>query len=217
MIKYKYDTHKYNFAEMIKDLFGVTDLQLLHKERKDLHPNKILIFDNESKTKYHNKFYSKMNKGWPQLENAYDLFIKNEITKYVQEDFIYQYMPSFRVHLPNDKAIHKWHFDSDVDHLHPEWEINFQVALTEMYDTQATWVEAVPGLKKYMPMEMSYGEFYIFNGNKCTHGNKENISGKTRVSFDFRILPKSKYNPSLVESVTAKKKFLLGDYYKEIK
>jgi ectoine hydroxylase-related dioxygenase (phytanoyl-CoA dioxygenase family) len=217
MIKVKYNTSKYKFSEMVKDLFQVTDLQYLHLERKDLHPNDILVFDNESKTKYHNKFYQKMNSHWPALKNSYDLFIKNEITKYVKEDFIYQYMPSFRIHLPNDKAIHKWHYDSDSDHLHPEWEINFQVALTDMYNTQATWVESVPGLKNFKPMEMCYGEFYIFNGNKCTHGNKENTSGKTRISFDFRVLPKNKYNPTSKESVTAKKKFLLGEYYREVK
>jgi ectoine hydroxylase-related dioxygenase (phytanoyl-CoA dioxygenase family) len=125
-------------------------------------------------------------------------------------------MPSFRVHLPDDKAIHKWHYDSDKDHLHPEWEINFQIALTDMIGTRATWVEVVPGFKNYVPMEMTYGEYYVFNGNKCTHGNKENISGKTRVSFDFRILPKDKYNPTAKKSVTAKKKFLLGEYYKEV-
>lgn len=217
MIKYKYDVNKYKFEEIIKNHFNVSDLSLLHKERNDLHPDNILCFDNESKTKYHELFYLKMNNGWEELEDAYHLFVKEEVGAIINEDFIYQYMPSFRVHLPNDKAIHKWHYDSDLDHLHPEWEINFQVALTDMYNTQATWIEVVPGLKNYLPMEMSYGEFYIFNGNKCTHGNKENISGKTRVSFDFRVLPKSKYNPSSIESVTAKKKFLLGEYYKEVK
>jgi hypothetical protein len=45
--------------------------------------------------------------------------------------------------------------------MHPEWEINFQVALTDIYDTQATWVESVPGLKDFSPMEMKYGEYYI--------------------------------------------------------
>lgn len=216
MIKYKYDTNKYKFKEIIKNYFNVSDLSLLHKERNDLLPSKALCFDNESKTKYHKLFYSKMNNGWKELEDAYHLFIKEEVSSIIKEELIYQYMPSFRVHLPNNKAIHKWHYDSDLDHFHPEWEINFQVALTDMYDTQATWVELVPGLKKYLPMEMTYGEFYIFNGNKCIHGNKENISGKTRVSFDFRILPKRKYNPSIIQSVTSKKKFLLGEYYKEI-
>jgi len=215
--KFSYDTKKYKFKEIIQDHFKVKDLSLLHIDRNDLHPNLQLVFDNESKTEYHQWFYSKMNAGWNDLENAYHSFVKNEVGSIMDEEFIYQYMPSFRVHLPNDKAIHKWHYDSDPDHIHPNWEINFQIALTDMYGTQATWVEPVPGLKNYAPMEMTYGEFFVFNGNKCTHGNKENISGKTRVSFDFRILPKKRYNPQSTESITAKKKFLLGEYYRETK
>ena len=35
----------------------------------------------------------------------------------------------------------------------------------------------------------------MFNGGECIHGNKTNNTGKTRVSFDFRILPLENYNP----------------------
>ena len=77
-----------------------------------------------------------------------------------------------------------------------------------------TWVETVPGLKDYKPMEMSPGEFYIFNGNKCTHGNRPNNTDKTRVSFDFRVVPYERYNDGFKNiSATKKQKFLIGSYY----
>ena len=42
-----------------------------------------------------------------------------------------------------------------------------------------------------------YGQYCMFNGNKCTHGNKPNKTSLTRVSFDFRVIPISKYNPDI--------------------
>ena len=63
-------------------------------------------------------------------------------------------------------------------------------------------------------MNLEYGNFICFDGNKCTHGNKKNDTDKTRISFDFRILPYEKYNENyLTGSVSTKKKFLIGEYY----
>ena len=106
---------------------------------------------------------------------------------------------------------------ADKDHQHPDGEINFQIALTEMKKTYCTWVEPVPGCNYYVPLEMSPGEFYIFNGNKCTHGNKNNISELTRISLDFRVIPVSalKENKTLNKTATTKVSFAPGGYYKE--
>ena len=213
MKKYKYNTEKYKFRELVMSVYNIDHLELIHKSRSDLLPNEKLKFSTESRTLFHRVFYEKMNSEWVEFENAYKNFIKNEIAVLFDEEIIYQYMPSFRIHLPRDQAIHKWHYDSDPLHRHPDWEINCQIALTEMYDTQATWVEPIPGLKDFVPMNMNYGEFYLFNGNKCTHGNKINETDKTRVSFDFRIMPLSRYVDVKRESVTANKKFTIGEYY----
>lgn len=59
------------------------------------------------------------------------------------------------------------------------------------------------------------GNFFIWNGANLKHGNKVNLTGKTRVSIDFRILPMDRYNPKASElSVSAGKKFIIGDYFK---
>ena len=76
------------------------------------------------------------------------------------------------------------------------------------------WLESVPGLGDFKPVEMEVGEYTIFYGNKCAHGNKENKTGKTRVSMDFRVLPYDKYDESSAKSsATAGTKFVLGHYY----
>ena len=213
---FKYDIQKYNFKEIIENYFNISELSLIHKERSELLPKQKLDFFSESKTKFHEIFYSKLRGGWDEIVLSYENFIKNEISPMFDSQIIYQSFPTVRFHLPNDQAIHYWHYDSDKDHMHPEWEINFQIALTDMYDTQATWVESTPGLKDFSPMEMKYGEYYVFNGNKCTHGNKVNITDKTRVSFDFRIMPYNRYiENNKTSSATKGKKFIIGDYYKK--
>ena len=216
MKKFTYDTRNYNFKEIIEKHFGVDELSLVHVSRSELLPSQKLDFFTETRTKFHKTFYSKLNNGWPELVSSYEKFIKDEIVTLFRDRIVYQAFPSIRFHLPNDKAIHYWHYDSDKEHMHPDWEINFQLALTDMYDTQATWVESIPGLKDFSPMEMKYGEYYAFNGNKCTHGNKINQTNQTRVSFDFRIMPYNRYLENKKESMSATKgkKFVIGDYYK---
>ena len=60
-------------------------------------------------------------------------------------------------------------------------EINFCLAITKMENTTAIWAETSPGKKDFSPMEIDYGEYFNFNGNKCTHGNK--INEKTREKY----------------------------------
>ena len=215
MRKFKYDIKKYNFKKIVEEHFSVSDLATIHLEREELLPAQKLNFHNETRTKFHETFYSKLREGWPELMSSDEYFVRNEVKPHFEDTIVYQTSPSVRFHLPNDQAIHYWHYDSDPDHMHPEWEINFQIALTEMYDTQATWVESVPGLADYRPMEMKYGEYWVFNGNKCTHGNKVNTTEKTRVSFDFRIVPYKRYmeNSKTLSSATKGRKFIIGDYY----
>ena len=51
--------------------------------------------------------------------------------------------------------------------------------------------------------------------NQCRHGNMDNDTGRTRVSFDFRVIPKSQYNKEFKKSSNdTKMKFTIGDYYK---
>ena len=180
---------------------------------KEIDVNKKPLSNNIEKID--DKTISRIDKHYNQIY-FYKLakLIKNEISLYFKEDFIYQSFPTFRIHIPNYKAIHQWHYDSDPIHKHPPWEINVQVPLTKMIKTQATWIESVPGLEDFSPMEMNYGEYVFFDGNRCKHGNKVNEEDRTRVSFDFRVMPLSKYTGQSKSSVTSQKRFIIGEYYK---
>ncbi len=213
-----YDLQKYMLHTEVEKIFNVSELTLLHLERPDLLPSSLLTFENESKTSFHEKFYGALHEGKLEvLKEKYQKFIEAEVRPKFSDSIAVQAFPSFRVHLPNDQAIHKWHYDSDHDHRHPEWEINYFLPLTDAVDTQTIWLESVPGLRDYSPINLKYGEYVIFDGNRSMHGNKQNLSGKCRVSFDFRILPINRLPKADILSVTAGKKFQIGDYYRLVK
>ena len=210
-----YQVDKYNFQGLVLSVFDSKTLCEAHTLRPELCTGELFDFSNETKTFFHESFYAKMNSDWPEFLNAYHLFVKNEIAPLVDEDsFVFQRTPSFRVHLPNNKAVSLWHYDSDTEHKHPPGERNFIIALTDAYGSNAVWAETKPRQKDFVPIEMKHGQYAEFNGNQCTHGNKVNTTGKTRMSFDFRVLPFSKYNPNY-EKTTGDigKRFVIGEYY----
>ena len=213
----KYDINKYNFQEIVGQLYA-SKLNKLHNDSEEEY-KEVKGLARDSDTIFHKVFYNKYKEGWPELKNLYDKFIKEIILPIINEKkIIYQKFPTFRVHLPGNKVISTWHRDGDELHKHPKGEINFILPLTKSYDTNTVWVESEPEKLDFHPVNMKYGEFLMFNGNECIHGNKLNRTGKTRVSFDFRVIPGSEYNPDYdVKTVTTKQIYKVGEYYEIMK
>jgi hypothetical protein len=211
----RYNTRTYPFRTLIEEAVGHKDLELLHTHY-DYAP---FTMENNSDTVPHNNFYNKIREGWTDFEALYDKFVEEVVTTvYGSRDFVYQSLPTFRIHLVENWVVPEFHCDSQPGYNHPEGEINFQVAVTSIYGTNATWCESVPGLGDYSPINLSPDQFAIFYGNKCRHGNMINKTPHTRVSFDFRILPLDKYTPDMsMSSGTRKMRFIVGEYYKELK
>ena len=119
---YDYDTDKYNFVFLMKELFNRQDLQYLHEDLDKEYgffskPGK------DSDTVFHKIFYDKMRSGWDEFLSLYQAFIKEVVCPAlnVKDKMIYQKWPSFRVHLPNNVAVGGWHRDADYNH--PSGEI----------------------------------------------------------------------------------------------
>ena len=219
---FNYNTENYLYADIIANVLNTTknELSNLHKTYKksikeDEAINKGFPYS-EYDTIFHKMFYTYLNsEEGKTIQTNFDAFIKNDISKMFNESFVYQKFPTFRIHLPNSVAVSHWHYDSDDVHLHPFWEINIQIPITNTFGTNAMWIETVPGLKDFSPIEMKYGQYCVFDGNRCTHGSKTNNTDYTRISFDFRVMPISKYNPEKSNaSVGTGKKFVIGEYYK---
>jgi hypothetical protein len=209
--------NNYKFIDLVSELFDC-ELNNVHNSTEKKY-DLFTELGKDTQTIYHKIFYQKLNEGWNEIKNEYDNFIKNEILPYLGlEEALIQQFPTFRVQLPNNVAVVINHYDSDDKHKHPTGEINFIYALTDMYDTNTIYVETMPRLEEYEPILLNAGECICFNGNKCSHHNKINKTGKTRVSWDFRVLPLNYYDQnSGLESVTTNKKYIEGGYYKRIK
>ena len=223
----KYDIEEFKFKELISSIINIKYLELIHEEdyddgwdeknyKKDL--GKSL-----QETKFHRLYY---NNGDCFLKE-YKRFIKKIIQPLYDIPILYQKIPTFRIHAhesralgygPDDyekniiKGVHR-----DRDFNHSEYESNFYLPFTDTNEQNTIWVESQSGKKDYSPMMPKYGEVYKWNGANLYHGNKENQSGKSRISVDFRILPLDKYDEKNIKSsLTNKMKLTIGEYWEKI-
>ena len=103
-----------------------------------------------------------------------------------------------RIHLPNNTALgfrpnmgdpnDKIGIHCDSDYNHPDPEINFMLTLSGQKDNNSCFVETAPGSDIFQPLNMEYGEFISFYGNKCRHYNKTNDTGLSFIYFVGRKL-----------------------------
>jgi len=208
-----FDTEKYNFAGLVQSLF---DCDLADLDSQEEKTN--LTLGSDTKTEFHKVFYKRIDAGWPEFMDVYLSFLKEVIHPMFEDDMlVYQKYPGIRFCRPGAKAVYKWHSDGDGDHKHPLGEVNIFLPLTKCFDTNAMWYESIPGMGDWKPLEIDNGQFLIGYLNQCRHGNKINDTGKTRVSFDFRVMPEFAYDEnSPLESCTTKQKFIVGEYYEKI-
>lgn len=219
----QYNTNKFNFNKVLKNLFNVSSLENIHNEVERLEG-----FDGDvgrdSQSTIHELFYRTIKNEDSILRQLWDRFLSEVVLRNFvnEESYIVQKLPNIRIHIPGSKAINRWHCDSDQDHRHPLGEINCILPLTEMYESNSVWRESKPNFGDFKAFELSFGDLVLWNGNTCIHGNKVNETEITRVSFDFRLLSKKNYEDMLknqgsnqVATATMKTKFLIGAYYRE--
>ena len=131
-----------------------------------------------------------------ELKILYRRFIKEYISKLFDFDIMFEKEPFFRIHQENNTSLIKYHTDSDYlvpDGCHDMFrhEINFWMPVTKAYDTNSLWVESSPKKKDYSPINAEYGDIIQFDGPNLLHGTEINKTGQTRVSLDFRVVPKN--------------------------
>jgi len=210
----KYNTNKYNFARIVKAWLSAEDLSEIH------HDNTYGLFSREKdqSTHWHQKYYDKIRQD-ESFFVLYRSFLENVIKPRYGEHIICQRIPNFRVHLPDNLAVGEWHKDKDYRDL--DWalkvkEINYYLPLTNTNTQNTIWVESEEDKGDYKPILATYGECVEWDASNLTHGNKQNISNKTRVSVDFRVIPESRYLDDNRLTVNTSTTFTLGGYYIKI-
>jgi hypothetical protein len=213
----KYDNSKYDFRDIVKKCFNIDNLSEVHKNNPNYDVFK--SFGPDVQTWYHETFYNylKTNDNGKDMQKMYDNLIEEVILPYLGiNEALVQKFPSFRVQLPGNIAVAKIHTDNSLGH--PIGEINFTYSFTDMFDTNAIWIEKMPRMKEFIPIEQKENSISSFNANLCMHYNKLNKTGKTRMSMDFRVLPLNYYDKEKVlSSHSTKQKFVDGGYYNLIK
>ena len=212
-----FDKKNYDLCKLIEDLFDskLEDLHLKSEKKYEVFKE----LGKDSHTEFHKKFYQKIDEGWEEFTDKFHSLVKEVLLPYLNiDEALVQTYPNLRVHLPNNVAIVIKHHDSDEKHKHPVGEINFIYSLTDMYDTNSLNVETMPRSGNFKNINLKKGEIISFNGNLCDHYNNINETGKTRVSFDLRVLPLNYYKDNYEKlSVTTKMKYVEGCYYTRFK
>lgn len=186
---------------LVKDALGVDDLAKLHETGPTYG---LMTRETDQDTTYHKAFYELTNS--PEWQEAYRYTVL-DVSRSFGEEVLYQRVPTFRVALPDNLAVGAWHRDRDYGHS--RHEVNVWVPLTDASGTQAVHCEAYEGADELLPLPCEVGSAIIFDGANLKHGNVVNKSGTTRVSFDFRLLPKRLYKETDAASINTHLPFRL--------
>ena len=203
-LHFKYDINKYNFKELIETLFGC-QLDELHQWL-----GAYSAFDrrNDQHTLAHRVFYSNYKK---LIQPVYTSFMHEVLSQLIQMPFSYQVVPTFRVGLPGNRFVGEYHKDSK--YLHPDFELNFNLALSNYAAPCCLMSERIPGSRVYEPIECMYGEIFSFNHIDCMHGSELNSTDLTMCSFDFRVAMLPFYKETSAKSINMNSAFKIGEYF----
>jgi hypothetical protein len=214
---------QFPFEELMGKILGLNgNLKQAHRLIEGSTEWSQITFQNDTSTEFHTKYYK--SPLYPEMISLYQRFLQQWLLPQLEEEeYIVQKEPSFRIHLPNNTAVGKRDdeaesnerigFHCDGEYNHPPSEMNYMLTVTGQSDTNSCYVESEPGKEDFHPITLQYGEVFRFYGNRCRHFNKKNISGQTRISFDFRVIPASKYEEVEASAVHSGRKFVVGGYY----
>lgn len=171
---------------------------------------------------YLRKFYDIWDCNFAAQHAYLDYIDKVVKPQYGGEKILVQKTPNLRFNCPGSSAIGVkaddpqgvigLHCDSDPPQFHSCAETNYIVALTDMAGSSSLYIEK-SSETAHLPFDEAACEntvcprshFIAFAGSILRHYNKENTTGKTRVSLDFRCMPLSAYDPE--------SKYKMGKYY----
>ncbi len=88
-----------------------------------------------------------------------------------------------------------------------------------MFGSNSMWLESAAQRGDFAPLTAAPGQLAVFYGNAWRHFNRLNWSGQSRVSWDFRVVPMSRFQPHPnVTSLHSSRTFSVGPggYYTRV-
>ena len=189
-----YSEEKYPFTRIIADYLETDELELLNYHDSEVLPSvENSFYKNMEQSVIFKKLYQNLySSQGSRFYDVYKLFIEDVIRPQYNEPIYYQNRPSHRILFRDLKGTARYHRDSDYGHkVH---EINYWVPQTDAYDSNSIWISE--DVDKNAPddhkaVTINRGQYLRFPGATLSHGAVANTTNKTRVSFDFRIIPAS--------------------------
>jgi hypothetical protein len=197
----RYSLDQFPFPALITELLGEKDLSMLPDDCT------LRTRETDQQTKWHQRFYAAREVWGPLYIN----FVMGFVAQQLPEPFLFQAIPTFRVHLPWNLAVGDYH--SDGDYGHPAGERNFWLPLTRASGTSSVYLEE--GQDRRRSISAWPGDVVVFDAIATRHGNEINCERFSRVSFDFRVLPCRLYRETDARSVNMGKRFVPGEYYSD--
>ena len=113
--------------------------------------------------------------------------------------YLYAAFPCARVQQPS--RFHTIRCHVDAMYGHGPCSVNCWLPLTALdaRGLNSLHVESEPGAEDFRPIRARVGEIRVFDGSACAHYTVANESDETRVSLDFRVVPRGLYAFDAVE------------------
>jgi len=213
----------YQYNGPLYQIHHLLDSPLLTNEEKDYHRH-LHEWKQDRNSIFVKKFHEYVDK-YTHFNEAYYKFAReNILPKFPEETHIViQKTPNIRFSLPDNAAIGYdpndptnivgLHCDRHFGHHHTE--MNFVIPITNMEASNSIYYEPFPNSNvhptQFENLVLQPNQFLQAYFNQILHCNRINRTDKTRISFDIRVIPFSKYREHLDDFKDTK--FELGKYY----
>src|SRR5210317_315199 len=97
----KFDTSKFNFADIYGTLLSTTDLSNLHNSELNTYDT-LFTREQDQSTKFHQIYYENFENS---IQPIYKKFISDVVRPLYNGPIVYQKIPTFRIHLPGNIAV----------------------------------------------------------------------------------------------------------------
>ena len=212
----------FNYREPLDQIHELLDTPILTQQDKEYH-KQLHEWRKDRDSIFVRRFHEYVDK-YTRFQDEYHQFIRENIKPLFPNEthLAIQKTPNIRFSLPQNAAIGcdpndppeivGLHCDRDFGH-HPT-EQNFIIPITAMFSTNSIYYDPETNTTDpihFIPLSLQTSQFTQAYFNQIRHCNRINQTDKTRISFDIRIIPFSKYQENISQFQGTK--FELGKYY----
>lgn len=187
-----YDTEAFPLAALAAAALGVSDLQDLPERVRAERP----AADRDAPLTYEeNLALRAVLAGLPpdhELRVLYRQLISEVVAPRFGGHISHTRSATWRVQMAHSPGVSAWHRDADITGR-PDY-LTVWVPFVDTEGANTLWVETDYGSGEHAPIPVRHGEILFFDGAMLEHGSVANTTDVTRVSMDFRIVPRSVEN-----------------------